>query len=525
MAEGRGSKVVVIGVDVAEIDLIELGVREGWLPTIRGLLERGQSVRLYDELSSLFSAQWATLVTGVAVADHLHIGFERLRPGTCAIEIGTLQAPPFWSYISDAGRPSTILSVYAAPMLHGLRGTQVIGWGSADAGSALVLASEPAEAWKWLEEEIPERRAGFLRSVPTTIDEMLSYLDAALEGVDQQRRGISLLMERTAWDFFFAGFPESHDAGHFLWRFHDASHDEHDPSAPSVLQAGFRSVTERIDRAIGELLEKIPSDATVLLVSGHGMAAIPRPVGAASAVLERAGFLSKVDAWAPSGSPGRRLLRMGRTVVDVLLPLSVRRAIGHAIPRLRTKLVQATALADVDWSTTRAFIVLSLESTHVRVNLAGREPKGIVSPGHQYDELLKEIEEVFRELVHADTGEPVVEDVIRTEALTGRPVGDVLPDMIVAWKRGSPRRITSPRLGTIEVPWNDHRSGEHSPYGFVIGAGPGITPSGRLEISEEVRQMVDFAPTVLELLGVEPPPALAGRAIAELTGRVGYPSR
>jgi predicted AlkP superfamily phosphohydrolase/phosphomutase len=57
------------------------------------------------------------------------------------------------------------------------------------------------------------------------------------------------------------------------------------------------------------------------------------------------------------------------------------------------------------------------------------------------------------------------------------------------------------------------RTGEHRPGGFFVAAGPGL-PAGRLT---RVVSVLDFAPTLLALLGV-PAPAGDGRAIAELLG-------
>jgi predicted AlkP superfamily phosphohydrolase/phosphomutase len=402
-------------------------------------------------------------------------------------------------------------------MLQNFNGSQVVGWGSVHA-DVLEAGYDPPEVERWLMREVPGRRTGFLWSVPYEADELLEYLDDALLGIEQHAKGIALLMERTQWELFVCGLPESHDAAHFLWRYHDPSHDEHDPDGPVELKRGMRTIMERVDRAVADMIARIPSDATILLVSATGMEPIPRGVCASETFLERGGWLKRVHAWSPGPGSGRGLLRLGRSVFRSAVPLGVRRAIARSAPRTRYRLVQATALSDIDWRATKAFLLRSHQTTNVRVNLLGREPAGIVRPGEEYDHLLAEITDAAFELIDADTGELAVANVVRTDRITGSPVGDVLPDLIIVWKPRSPKRLSSTRLGMIDVVWNDRRSGEHTAAGFVVAAGPSITPSGRAELSDEVRPYVDIAPTVLRLLGVDVPDRMTGCAIEELVG-------
>jgi hypothetical protein len=68
--------------------------------------------------------------------------------------------------------------------------------------------------------------------------------------------------------------------------------------------------------------------------------------------------------------------------------------------------------------------------------------------------------------------------------------------------------VRSPKLGTLEGENDYIRTGEHRPGGWLVAAGPGITPG---QLSREPSVM-DLAPTFAKMLGVE----LAGRVVGEL---------
>jgi predicted AlkP superfamily phosphohydrolase/phosphomutase len=69
-------------------------------------------------------------------------------------------------------------------------------------------------------------------------------------------------------------------------------------------------------------------------------------------------------------------------------------------------------LPSYDWSQTRVFSLPSDQHGWIRVNLKGREAKGIVAV-EQYDELCSQLEKGLRSLTTPE-GKPLVCEVIRT---------------------------------------------------------------------------------------------------------------
>jgi predicted AlkP superfamily phosphohydrolase/phosphomutase len=155
----------------------------------------------------------------------------------------------------------------------------------------------------------------------------------------------------------------------------------------------------------------------------------------------------------------------------------------------------------------------------IRINLKGREARGIVEPGPEFEALCARITEGLLSFVDADSGEPLIQNIARLDAVLKKNESGVLldcyPDLTVDWTH-SPARlhraIRSLKFGTI--PWPtphrnpEGRSGNHRMQGFVLAAGPDIK-SGTIKQA----RMIDLAPTILKLLGRRVPEQMDGRPL------------
>ena len=165
------------------------------------------------------------------------------------------------------------------------------------------------------------------------------------------------------------------------------------------------------------------------------------------------------------------------------------------------------------WPTMRAFALPSFYDGRIRVNLAGRESRGIVQPT-EYRSTQGALTKLLEECRDAITGESVIAKIIRHE---GDPalVGPSQADLTIVW-RGSALGLTHPTLGTIgPVPWR--RTGGHSgAHGFLHVSGQDIPVGDAPRASS-----FDVVPTLIALTGATPPPNLSGQVIPALAYRAG----
>jgi predicted AlkP superfamily phosphohydrolase/phosphomutase len=162
----------------------------------------------------------------------------------------------------------------------------------------------------------------------------------------------------------------------------------------------------------------------------------------------------------------------------------------------------------VDWSHTRAY---TFGLTGLYVNQAGREAQGVVQPG-DVPGLVQEIQEKLEGLVDPQGGAVAIRKAYATTDLYPGPYLDRGPEILVGYNDGY-RASWDAALGqtTAEV-FSDNTkawSGDHVIDPELV---PGLLLSNRV-IDRADPSILDIAPTILEMFGVEPPPYMDGKPI------------
>jgi predicted AlkP superfamily phosphohydrolase/phosphomutase len=316
-------------------------------------------------------------------------------------------------------------------------------------------------------------------------------------------------------DFFHASFNDAHPAGHLLWHLMDPAHPRHDPGLDPRLGRSLVDIYSEIDEAIATMLRIAGDDASVFVLSPHGIGPNPAPGNALEVVLERAGYLVRGSTPDEAADPRTLWLRRAYKLGRLLTPPALRPTVARLVPRPGG--VIAFTYEDVDWRSTRAFELHGDGTSFVRVNLAGREPNGTVAPGDAYNALCEELAAFIEKIEYADTGAPAAVRISRTTEPVDEPVRSSLPDLCVEWGARRIGRLRHPDVGVFDVGGDDPRTGHHRSSGFLVGAGPGIEPSDALELAQHEASLLDVAPTMLARLGVDAPREMSGDPIAAFT--------
>jgi predicted AlkP superfamily phosphohydrolase/phosphomutase len=485
--------VLMIGLDMGDGRLLEAWARAGHLPAVAALLRAGRAQSLETTADALHVSGWPSLYTGTHPGEHgVYYTFQPApgRQGWLKFQGDQYGRPTFWTLLARAGIRCSVLD---APYTHPEDGgaSQIIDWGS----------------WApyWKPASTPPALLDRLRRARGRYPLGFHALDVGMERLDPASLSRQLvpaarakteaarwLMAERPWDLCFTVYGESHAAAHYCWG------DE----------AALRAVYQEIDRGIGALVAQSGPDATVYLVSGDGVG--PNRAGwhLLPEVLRRLGYLAEPSEGGPAEPPaGRRSLDPVKLLRD-LLPKDLRKAIARKLlpDALRHRLAQRIDTAAVDWARTRAYCLPTDLEGHIRVNLRGREPQGIVATGEEYRRVLDELTGELVALTHADSGLPAVRAVLRTDDLYAGPRRDYLPDLIVLWTDGAAfTAVTSPAVGTVAGTSPDGRPGTHVPPGYLVRAGPDAESLG------ELRHICDIAPELLRRFGVAVPDYM-GRA-------------
>jgi len=518
-------RVMVIGLDSADADLIERWCDEGHLPVLRSLRAQGAWGRLGTTADVLHVSAWPSFYTGTTPDKHGLYHAYVMRPGSQAPERPRPDESPepfFWKLLSDAGKRSIVIDAFMNCPLEEFEGTQVLEYGT------WTWFTEPTTRPRELQGEMLARFGRYPAEDHSRVlgpPECAGFRDRLVRGAQKKAEVVRWLMQREPWDFFLVVFGESHPAGHYFWHLHDASYPAHPAGGAGRLGSALRDVYAAIDAAIGQIVASLDGDTTLLVLSVDGMG----PNYSGSHLLEEAlkqlGLYTTAGERASSGratslaaGAGRRK-GLAKRLRD-LVPSSVRLAVSrHLLSHdLKQRLAMRWMTADVVWAETRAFLINNANEGYIRVNLKGREPQGIVAPGPEYEQLCESLVAAARELVNPGTGRPAARTVWRTDAIYQGPCRDRLPDVIVSWDPAA--RLTTEIFGETcgllkaSAPWEivPHYTGNHEPAAFLIARGPGV-PAGAVLDNAHV---LDLAPTVLSYFGVDQTSSMDGKILPQL---------
>ena len=259
---------------------------------------------------------------------------------------------------------------------------------------------------------------------------------------------------------------------HLLWHTVDPTHPDHGLPAPRG--SGLPALLQAVDREIGRLRDAAGPHATLLVFSLHGM----RPARGIPTILEtllRARGFAVPRRWrdqSRSETVGRAALAFKRA-----LPDGVKHLYYRHVPRTITGALSqpAMALPSYDWSRTTAFALPTDQHGWVRVNLRGREARGIVPP-EGYDDVVGRIEETLRAARRGD-GRSIVHRVFRTAPDAATALTSRLPDVVVYWDDStfeSPLRLAEPRGAAPAIGLKF--TGQHAFTGFYLLRPPAGRP-------------------------------------------------
>lgn len=423
---------LVIGLDGADSNLVDLWTQDGTMPNLAGLRARGTAHHLDAPHGVTDDALWASFQYGAGIGEHGRFHYlQRLHDGRMGMAfLDEADRERFWDALSLAGRRVAVIDVPKTAAPRPFNGIHLADW-LVHGRYFNTPRSYPAE----LADDVvtrfgaaPESRCGY----HIDLDEELRRATAAnlLRSAAMKEAASLHYLQREHWDVFIVAFKETHCVGHNFWDLVDTSHPHYDAALRKRLEDPVRAVFRRIDDAVGKLVEVAGPAAKVVVFS-----------------------TTKMEPNASVNHFGPRLeRRLNRALAE--------NALTQAIRRARKKQPAVEILPYVE------------NGTAIRINRRGR----------QYDRLRERVERLFTQLVDADSGEKLVDRIYHPSVeYTGSRTSQ-LPDLLVRYRAGQvPASIEAPGFKRLEQAPPTYRTGNHACGPFVIGAGIDVTPVRALE--------------------------------------------
>jgi predicted AlkP superfamily phosphohydrolase/phosphomutase len=278
---------------------------------------------------------------------------------------------------------------------------------------------------------------------------------------------LNYLLEEEGYEAVFSHLHNVDCAGHQIWHL-GKTLEPWKHTEELVYQGLMERFYVQTDRYLGRFLPLLEKGYTVFILSDHGLLVgenIPPILG------EYSGLNTKVMA------------ELGYTVLK--------------------KDAEGNSLDEVDWEKTRA---VQIRSNYIYVNLAGRDPHGIVKPEEKYaleEQIISDLYNYRDEI----TGKRVVGIALRNKdavllGVNGKECGDIFFTVEEGFNR-----LHGDGLTTAKGYFNTSVSP------IFLAAGQGIKKN---YVTERVIRQVDVTPTAAILLGVRIPAQCEGAPIYQI---------
>jgi len=516
-------KVVVIGLDAATWTVIRPWMAEGSMPNLAKLMKAGVSGKLESILPPITPPAWTSFMTGKNPGKHGIFHFVETEHGGYAMNYANAtsrRTPTVWKLLNNAGYSVGTINIPFTYPPEPLNGFQISGMDTPSESSPFIHPPE-------LREELVRHLGGiqldlrFLGAMST--DERRSQVLAEMEQMDQQWLKAALyLLENHPQDVMMFVFMSIDTVQHYFWHHMDKAHFIHDPKLAPKFGDAVRKVYERLDAAAGRIIDQLPPETTVFVVSDHGGGPVVDRTIFLNRYLAQLGLLHYHQK-ATSGirTLGKKVMRFGFSLLRSTLTSRQKNRLALIFPKLRQRSEMAySSFTSIDWSRTKAYCSEVLASPpSIWINLKGVKPQGIVDPA-DYNALVRFITEKLAELKDPRNGKPVINRVYRRDEIFHGPFASEGADLVLDWWSENSLFSTQPSFpedtGKPALIIREHKpseisewGGTHRLHGILVARAQSFKTGAELENA----RLIDLAPTILHLLGVPVPEDMDGTVL------------
>lgn len=483
-------RVLIIGLDGATWDIYKPVFARGHMPRLAGVLREGTHGVLRSTEPPITPTAWTTFMTGVGPGKHKVFGFEKYDRASETVQVTTsrdCQAETMWSHLSRLGYRVASLNMPWTYPPYEVNGLMVSGYGCP---ATAYEYTWPAEFKGEIERELDSYdmvlhwRKGDMSS-DALFEENMAYcrgcFDKMLELAELARR-------KGEFDVFCVEIQQVDLMQHYILHYLTPEGWQERPDRAEQVFG----MLDHMDEVIGKLLDMADEDTLVMIASDHGFGSLVGKVKPNN-LLRDWGYLTQQSA------VKYMMTRLKRNIRRYMTPRKKRRRKPRG---LGDRLI-------LDWSRTRAFAAMANHHAYLYVNLAGRDPHGIVQPGEEYERLLEELKEKFLAVQDPQNGRKMYSGVYRPEELYGVKVEEceLLPDLLAVTGEAYLNARAIRGQDVLEYAKNPY-GGCHRPAGLYALRGPGVKTG-----YETAFDIADIVPTLYAFLGAGLPAELDGKVM------------
>jgi len=479
-------KLIVVGIDGANWELVNPWIEEGILPNIKKLKENGCFADHSSCLPPVTYPNWKCYSTGknpgklgVFRFDHIDCNKKNFTIHNSR----SFKSKEFWDYMNLSGIKAGIINMPTTYPPRKINKFLISGGPDASESkyrSDISKYTYPEDLEKYLEEKFdykvhPHPYLSSKKDGEQEINSILNLIDLRF------KVGINLL-EKEKVDFLQITLFYINALQHFFW------------NKEPVKRAWIK-----IDENIGKLLDKTDN---IILMSDHGCCEIKK-VFFINRWLEKEGYLKTkktTDDYLYSlGLSKERLLKIANTLkITNFLNKIIPESILQIFPR-EEGIKGKRKLDKIIWEKT---IALGSNQGPIYLNMDKNSP--------DYEKYRNEIIKKLEEVKNPETGLKIFKKVYKAEEIYNGPYLKDAPDLMIDQKEGF---HVSEGMGNGKLISNSGNwEADNKTTGFFLAHGKDIKKDGE----QPKIKILDIAPTILHLFNVPVPEDIDGNVLKNI---------
>lgn len=518
-------KVLIIGLDGATFNVIDQLITKGQLPNLEKLIRQGCGLELLSTIPPYSAPAWSSFMTGMNPGKHGIVDFTEHIKSEYKLKFlnaSDRQGKSLWRILSEYGKNVAVVNVPFTYPPEEVNGFIISGM---DAPSTNTDYTYPKE----LSDEIAAKIGRYI--IEVSVKDYIAkgrpkkFLREIENVFKLHTKMLKYLLNNKPWDLFIYVCRLTDQIQHYFWKYFDPQHPFYQEEADEELKDAVPSVYRKIDTFIGELVASLDENVNVIVISDHGQGGITGKKIYLNKWLKNQGFLEFDEK---KNKRNKLLNFMGRKTGNELIyfirkriPKVIRTAVIKKAPILKDKLVSYRSFSNIDWEKTKAYSDEKREN--IWINVRGCQPKGIIAPGKEYENLRDEIIAKLKDMRDPQTGELIFPEIFKKEALYQGPYIEKAPDIIFTQGKRKYTYILQTsneenntalwidclnKRETATLPNADHRL-----EGILIVKGRNVRERGRIF---QPASIVDVAPTILYMMGLPVPEEMDGKVLLDL---------
>lgn len=518
----------VLGLDGATFDLIAPWVSRGELPNMKRMMDEGTYGNLMSALPAHSAPSWSSFITGKNPGKHGIFDFSEHVDGSYEVKFvnaSRRQGMSIWALASRYDKKVAVVNVPMTYPPEKVNGIMISGMDAPGTDSNFTYPSTLAGELKRIIGDY-SLEAGLWSYINK--GEIKLAIEKQHETIEKRFEVTKYLMNHYPWDLFVSVFTATDRVQHAFWKYMDPRHPLYSPEEAKKYGDAILDVYRKMDHIVGYLLDHLSEDTVLFIMSDHGAGLCSNKTLYLNNWLCKEGLLAYKDFRPKHGSGNSHRLKrllytklLGGVPRDFwkALPRETRDQVRKRFPFVFNKMASQFFFSRINMDETRAYAEES--KNFIWMNLKGREPKGIVMPGREYEEVRERIIHGLLGEKDPRTGESVVDNVFKREEIYHGDNFDKAPDLVVTFKDlgyvPRPSYTVAPEVVLRTIPRPELEQSEsstranarHLPNGIVLMRGRGIRPGREIYGAH----IMDLSPTILYTMGLPVPTDMDGRVL------------